>query len=149
MPKETKTHICNHNINDLFNLVADVESYPEFLPWCSAARIRKKNADFIVADLVICFKGITETYSSHVNLLKNQEEPEIIVKAIDGPFENLDNFWKFKKISENQTEITFEIDFTFKSKILNSLIGSFFKKAYEKMINAFEERANEIYGAGK
>jgi coenzyme Q-binding protein COQ10 len=106
-----------------------------------AARVREKTGKDILADLVVGFKGITETYTSRVHLKDN----EIDVEYINGPFETLENNWKFTKL-ENGSKINFYIKFQFKSKILQALIGGLFEAACHKMVNAFTERAKKLYG---
>ena len=126
----------------LFALVRDVEQYPEFLPWCLGARILEKNANVFTAELVISFKNFTENYISEVTL---NEFDNIDVKLIRGPFKYLKSSWTFKDSGAGGTIIDFNVEFEFKSKILQKLIGMVFEIAQKKMINAFEKRANEIY----
>ena len=136
-----------HNINDIYSLIVDIESYPEFIPWCSAARIVEDGDRQLVADLVISYKAFTEHYRSQVDMHPLKAgKAAVNVKMISGPFKFLKNDWKLKKVSENITEVDFYISFEFKSIILEKLIGVMFSKACDKMIKAFEERANELYG---
>lgn len=130
----------------MFDLVMDIEKYPEFLPWCLAAKITKTNSqNSQEADLVINFKGFTQKYSSNVRTSKTiHGELLISVAAIDGPFKNLVNAWEFKNTKDG-CEVKFFIDFEFKSMILGKMIGMIFQKATNKMIDAFEKRAHLIY----
>ena len=134
----------------MFDLVMDVEKYPQFLPWCLAAKITKRFPakefrDHLEADLAISFKGFTQKYSSDIRASKTIDNEFLIsVAAIDGPFKSLVNSWQFKDISGG-CEIEFFIDFEFRSMILGKMIGMIFEKATSKMIDAFEKRAQEIY----
>lgn len=138
----------NHNIHDIYNLIVEIEQYPEFLPWCSAARIIEENEHQLIADLVISYKAFTEHYRSQVDLFppNDHENAGVNVTMISGPFKFLKNDWKLKKVSESITEVDFYINFEFKSKMLEKLIGIMFSKACDKMIAAFEARADELYG---
>ena len=127
----------------LFDLVADIERYPEFLPWCRAARILERRENQLIAELVISFKHITEQYTSCVTL---HEPDRIDVTLVKGPFEHLENHWKF--IPANQgTTIEIDISFAFKSRLLDRLIGGLFERASQKMVAAFKERADILYGS--
>lgn len=125
----------------LYALVAQVEKYPEFIPWCTAARVREKTDENLLADLVVGFKGITENYTSRVHLKVN----EIDVEYVNGPFSVLENNWKFTPTA-NGTKINFYLKFQFKSQLLQALIGGLFEKAVHKMVSAFTERAKKLYG---
>ncbi len=146
MRTHTEEIISPYSPEQLYALVADVEKYPEFIPWCSAARVREKNTKDILADLVVGFKGITETYTSRVHLRDN----EIDIEYVNGPFEVLENNWKFTRLDDNNiggvTKINFYIKFQFKSKLLQALIGGLFEAACHKMVTAFTERAKKLYG---
>lgn len=143
MPKLQESTQLPFSKEQLFDLVLDIESYPEFLPWCKAARILPRDGDDIYADLVLNFKGFTEKYTSKITYNKPHS---ISVEMVEGPFEYLVNNWNFNIISENCTEIDFFIDFRFKSRIFELMIGAMFEKAQKKMAGAFLERANKIYG---
>lgn len=143
------TYSSKYSIEQLYQLVCDIEQYPEFLPWCSAARIIEESDDLIIADLIISYKAFSEHYRSKVELSPQKKgKAEIHVSMISGPFKYLHNHWKFKTSkSNNGTEIDFSIDFAFKSSLLETLIGIMFNKAAQKMVSAFENRANTLYGA--
>jgi len=126
----------------MFDLVAAVELYPEFLPWCKAARIRERKDDLIVADLVIGFKGVTERFTSRVTL--DSTIPKIDVSYEDGPFKYLENKWIFEK-SADGCVIDFYVDFEFRSRLLQGLMGLVFTEAVRKMVHAFEKRADALY----
>jgi len=143
-----------HNLNEiqqspyscqqLFDLVMDVEHYPQFLPWCRASRILERTEDKIVAELVISFKHITESYVSEIHW----ESPHSIdVKMVRGPFERLENHWKFIASPEGGSRIHLNLTFQFRSRILDSIIGLLFARASAKMIDAFRKRAEVLYGS--
>ena len=125
------------------DIILDVEKYPEFLPWCFKATLLSKAENELIAELTINFKLFTESYTSQIITTENKEGFEINVKAISGPFKKLTNFWSIKKLN-NDCEVNFSIDFEFKSTILDSVIGTLFSMATDKMINAFETRARYI-----
>ena len=144
MPKFTKTKKLLYSKSELCDLVLDIDSYSEFLPWCLASRINNKEDNLILADLVIGFKLFREKFTSEVIFTYPEE---ISVKYVDGPFKYMNNYWKFLSNNESkETEVFFDIDFEFKSVMFEKLIGTVFNKAADKMIDAFELRAKEIYG---
>ena len=140
--RHSEVKFLNHKPEDLFNLVSDIKKYPEFLPWCLGSRVKIINQNNLRADLIVGFKIYREVFKSNVILNKNKFE--INVEYLDGPFENLNNFWSFKK-KNNGCEISFLVDFTFNKRILNSVLETFFSEAVKKMVNAFEKRANYLY----
>lgn len=128
----------------LFDLVADVERYPEFLPWAMGARIRSRSENVIVADLIVGFKGIREKFTSEVTL--NRPEMRIDVKYREGPFRYLNNHWIFNEMPDGSCEIDFFVDFEFRSRILQKIMGVLFNEAVRRMVGAFEARAAQLYG---
>lgn len=136
-----------YSISQLYELVTDIEKYPEFLPWCSAARIIEETDSSIVADLIISFKAFTEHYRSQVELNPPKAgKAAVSVSLISGPFKYLNNNWKFKTLKNGGTLIEFYIDFEFKSALLQKLIGLLFNRACQKMVDSFEARAKELFG---
>jgi coenzyme Q-binding protein COQ10 len=133
-----------HTPEQLFDLVADVEKYPEFLPWCVGARIRSRDDDMLVADLIVGFKGVTEQFTSRVKL--DRSAMKIDVAYQDGPFKYLNNHWLFLNSKTGKCDIDFFIDFEFKSRILQALMGPLFNEAVRRMVGAFEDRAQQLYG---
>lgn len=129
--------------DQMFDLVADAQSYPQFLPWCVGVRIRDRRDDGYVADLLIGFKMLREKYTSRVVL--DRANHIVVVEYLDGPFRYLDNRWKFHPIEGGGTRIEFHINFEFKSRLLQSLIGKMFGEAVSVMVNAFEKRAHVLY----
>ena len=133
----------------MYALVADVGSYPDFLPWCSAARIRARWPDgareVIEADLVISFKVFREKFGSRVTL--DPDNWRIDVEYLDGPFRYLNNHWHFHGLEDGGCEVDFFVDFEFKSAVLQAVIGVVFNEAMQRIVRAFEERARKLYGS--
>ena len=138
-----ETRIMPYKADLIDQIIMDIEKYPEFLPWCQKARIISKSDDFLTAELSVEFKGFTEKYVSKVNRDVKNGEYFIEVVAISGPFKLLRNIWSIKEL-DNAAEVDFSIDFEFKSRILDLVIGMVFSTATEKMIGAFEARADEL-----
>lgn len=142
MREHNEEIISKYSAEQIYALVKDVESYPEFVPWCTGARIKEKTDEWIIADLIVGFKGFSEQYTSKVHLLDN----EIDIEYLKGPFSHLENRWLFEDLPDGGTKVSFMIKFKFKSKILQALIGGLFDVAVMKMMHAFETRAEEVYG---
>jgi coenzyme Q-binding protein COQ10 len=130
----------------LFALVADVGRYPEFLPWCKAARVLEEGAERMTADLVIGYKFFSEKFRSEVLL---DRPKRIKVNYLSGPLSRLSNQWEFTPKGKGATELSFEVDFDFHSPVLGSMMEMFFDKALMKMVAAFEKRAGQLYGLPK
>lgn len=141
MPSHYETKILPYTSQQLFDMVADVARYPEFLPWCSAARILEHTNNTFLAELIISYHHIKESYTSHVTLMPDRAIEVVMVK---GPFEYLTNQWKFTP-EDAQTRIDFSIDFQFRSKLLEKIMNGFFTKAAQKMMGAFTTRADFLY----
>lgn len=137
MPKLIHNISAPYDAKFLFDLVADIESYPEFLPWCIAARINDRKENILFAELVIKYKFFRSSYISKVTLIPNTE---IVVELVNGPFKNLHNHWKFTPTS-NGVDVEFMLDFTLKSNLLNNIITSEFDYYSNKLIDAFLKRA--------
>jgi coenzyme Q-binding protein COQ10 len=143
------TQISPYSPGQIFDLVIDIERYPEFLPWCRASRILKREEGRMLAELVVSFKHITESYVSNVVYRRpdiGSEEGFIDVTLVQGPFTRLENHWKFRLLPDGNTEISLHLTFQFRSRILDSIIGMLFGKASARMINAFKQRADALYG---
>ena len=140
--KHEERRIIKHTPSNLFKLVSDVQRYPEFLPWCLGARVKKNLKNNFEADLIIGFKIYKEIYSSEISL--DNINKKIIVNYKDGPFEYLENYWVFKD-NKNGCEVEFMVDFKFKSVFLQTLMETLFSEAVRRMVGAFEKRANELY----
>ena len=143
MPTHAEKRYLPFRPEQLFDPVADVEKYPDFLPWCVASRIRKREGDVFFADLVIGFKMIRERYTSRVSL--DRPAMRIDVRYTEGPFHHLTNHWVFEAAPDGGTMIDFYVDFEFKSKLLQKVIGSLFGEAVRLMVSSFEKRAGQLY----
>ena len=126
----------------MFDLVADVGSYRQFLPWVIATRVRSNSETEMLADMVVGFKSIRESFTSRVT----KDRPhEIRVHYVDGPLSDLDNIWLFRPYGNESCEIEFFVDFTFKNRMFEAVAGQYFDRAFRKMVTAFERRAAELY----
>ncbi len=128
----------------MYELVADVARYPEFLPWVSAIRIRKDDDIEMLADMVVGFKSLRETFTSRV--LKTPHR-SIVVDYLDGPMKHLHNIWKFENLAGGGSTVDFTVDFSFRNRMFEALAGQFFDSALRKMTTAFIDRADALYGA--
>ncbi|MFC4351413.1 type II toxin-antitoxin system RatA family toxin [Fodinicurvata halophila] len=146
MPVHAEKRKLPYTPRQLYDLVADVKRYPEFLPWCLAARIKSHEGNIILADLVIGFKMLRERFTSRVEL--HDEDPEnlrIDVSYVEGPFRYLNNHWSFLA-DEEGCLIDFYVDFEFRSKLLQRVMQPLFNEAVRRMVASFEARAKELYG---
>jgi coenzyme Q-binding protein COQ10 len=142
MPIHREKRILPYTPEQMYALVADVERYPEFLPWCVACRIRKQETpSSFIADLQVGFKMVREQFTSRVTL---DPQKAITVSYLTGPFEHLSNEWKFSP-APNGTEVDFFLSFEFRSRLLQTLIGVLFEEAVHRMVSAFETRAAKLY----
>jgi coenzyme Q-binding protein COQ10 len=147
MKTHQETRILPYTPEQMFNLVADVTRYPEFLPWCMGARIREQTPDMLLADLMIGFKMVREKFTSRVWL--HRAERRIDVEYINGPFRQLKNHWTFyddPTAGPHGCRIEFFLEFEFSSLMLQKLIGVLFHEAVRRMVAAFEARAKRLYG---
>ena len=143
MPGIRETRTLPYSAEQMFDLVADVERYPEFLPWVVATRVRSDAEHEMVADMLVGFKALREKFTSKVI----KERPHRLeVLYIDGPMRDLDNIWRFAPRADGGCEIDFCVDFAFKNKMFEMLAGQYFDRAFRKMAAAFEARADELYG---
>jgi len=141
MPRHAERRLLPHTPEQLFELVVDVERYPEFLPWCVATRVSGRRADGFMAEMVIGFKMFRERYVSRVDV----DRPyRIDVSHFRGPFKHLRNHWIFEP-AEGGCIVDFSVDFEFHSRLMERLIGSVFHEAVRRMVTAFERRAAELY----
>ena len=143
MPTHAERQIVPYPPDQLFDLVADVGKYPQFLPWCTAARVRSRSAVELVADITVGFGPFRETFTSRVTLDRPRE---INVSYENGPFRYLTNIWRFLP-DPLGCKIDFFVDFEFKNRILQMAIGAVFHEAVRVMVNAFQKRARDVYGA--
>jgi len=147
MPTHSETRRLPYSAEQMYDLVADVARYPEFLPWCAAARIRSRRpqgaAEVMEADLVISFKVFRERFGSRVTLWP--EEGRIDTEYLDGPFRYLKSNWRFEP-AEGGVDVSFFVDFEFRNRVLQGVIGMVFHDAMQRIVRAFERRAAELYG---
>lgn len=148
MPHHAETRILPYWAVQMFDLVADVARYPEFLPWTAAARVRSRTpcdgGEVMEADLVISFKVFRERFGSRVTLLPG--DGRILTEYIDGPFKHLKSVWSFKDRPEGGCDVSFEVDFEFRNAILAGIIGIVFNEAMSRVVRAFEARAAQLFG---
>jgi coenzyme Q-binding protein COQ10 len=144
MPTHAEKKLLPYTREQLFDLVADIERYPEFLPWCVGARIRERHGNEIVGDLLIGYKMVRERFTSRVVLGRPDR---IDVSYSEGPFKYLNNHWLFLPQPGGACLIDFYVDFEFRSKMLQKIMEMFFTEAVKRMVAAFEARAHRLYGA--
>ncbi len=150
MPQFSTKRRVRHAAGDMFDLVADVERYPEFVPLCAALKVRSREktgegCEIIVADMTVAYKLIHETFRSRVTL--DRPNLQILVEYIDGPFRHMENRWGFHPISDHECEVEFYIAYEFRSRVLGALMGAMFDAAFRRFAAAFERRADLVYAA--
>ncbi|MBL4758596.1 MAG: type II toxin-antitoxin system RatA family toxin [Rhizobiales bacterium] len=142
------SRIVSHSAEDMFNLVGDIECYPDFVPLCSKLRIIDETIDgdilVKIADMSVAFKALSETFRCKVT--EDRAANEIVVEYLDGPFRSLRNVWTFTDTDPGKSKVHFFIAYEFKSRMLQMVAGSVFDRAFSKFSDAFESRADEIYG---
>lgn len=144
MPGIRETRQVPYSAEQMFDLVADVGRYKEFLPWVIATRVRSDSETEMVADMVVGFKSFRESFTSRVT----KRRPEMIdVIYVDGPLRDLDNEWHFTDLPEGGCRIDFSVEFTFKNRVFEALAGQYFDRAFRKLVSAFEARAETLYGS--
>jgi coenzyme Q-binding protein COQ10 len=148
MPQYETTRRVAHSPENMFALVADVEKYPQFLPMCEALSVRsrreREGISLLVADMTVGYKAIRETFTSQVVL--RPDKNLIDVRYVDGPFKHLENRWTFEPADDGGCIIHFFITYEFRSRILGAMMGAMFDRAFRKFAEAFEKRADEVYG---
>ena len=149
MPTFRSSRQVRHSPADMFNLVADVEKYPLFLPLCEALKVRRRTmsddgVEILIADMSVGYRAIHETFTSRVTL--DSSNLKILVEYLDGPFSRMQNRWTFRPIGDEACEVEFFIDYEFKSRTLALLMGAMFDTAFRRFATAFETRADQVYG---
>src|SRR5262249_52680913 len=149
MPRFSSKRRVNHSASKMFDLVADVERYPEFVPLCSALKVRQRmekpdGTEVLVADMTVTFKLVKESFTSRVTL--DRANLKILVEYLQGPFSNLENRWTFEPKGDDVCDVGFFLSYEFKSRMLAMLMGSMFDAAFARFSAAFEKRADAIYG---
>jgi coenzyme Q-binding protein COQ10 len=148
MPQFASSRHVRHSAEDMFELVADVERYPEFVPLCRALKLRKRieepnGTEVLIADMTVAYKLVRETFTSRVTL--DRANREIRVEYLQGPFSRLENRWQFRPTGERSCEVTFFISYEFRSRTLGLLMGTLFDAAFRRFAAAFEHRADLVY----
>src|SRR5580704_15855407 len=149
MPQFSSKRRVHHSAPQMFDLVADVERYPEFVPLCRSLKIRQRTpgpdgTEIVIADMTVAFKLVREAFTSRVTL--DRPNLKILVEYLQGPFSNLENRWTFEPKSENACDVGFYLAYEFKSRMLAILMGTMFDAAFQRFAAAFEKRADMIYG---
>ena len=149
MPRFSSKRRVHHTAPQMFDLVADVERYPEFVPLCQSLRVRQRTArpdgtEIVVADMTVSFKLVRESFTSRVTL--DRANLKIMVEYLKGPFSNLENRWTFEPRSETDCDVGFFLSYEFKSRMLAMLMGTMFDAAFQRFAAAFEKRADAVYG---
>lgn len=149
MPQFETIRRVRHSAQQMFDLVADVDRYPEFLPMCEALTVRsrkeREGATLLIADMTVGYRMIRETFTTQV--LLRPADQAIDVKYLEGPFRRLDNRWRFEPVGDaNACDVHFFIDYEFRSRTLGLLMGSMFDMAFRRFSEAFEKRADKVYG---
>src|SRR6516162_2068931 len=147
MPQfSTKRHV-QHSASEMFDLVANVERYPQFVPLCRSLRVRKRSTErgkeIVIADMTVAYKLIYETFTSRVTL--DRSDLEILVEYLEGPFRKMNNRWRFHPAEEGACDVEFFISYEFRSRTLGLLMGAMFDAAFRRFSAAFERRADQIY----
>jgi len=149
MPKFSSKRRVRHTAPQMFDLVADVERYPEFVPLCQSLKIRQRTpqpdgTEIVVADMTVSFKLVRESFTSRVTL--DRPNLKILVEYLKGPFSNLENRWSFEAKSDIECDVGFYLAYEFKSRVLALLMGTMFDAAFARFAAAFERRADVVYG---
>lgn len=144
MPGIHEAYALPYSAEQMFDLVADVGRYQEFLPWVVATRVKSDSETEMVADMLVGFKQLREKFTSRVI---KQRPDKIEVHYLDGPMKDLDNRWLFRPFPDGGCEVDFCVDFTFRNAMFEALAGQYFDRAFRKMVAAFEARAHELYGS--
>jgi coenzyme Q-binding protein COQ10 len=148
MPQFTTRRRVRHSAADMFDLVADVEHYPEFVPLCRSLRVKNRipepeGVEILVADMTVAYKFVQERFTSRVTL--DRPSLQILVEYLEGPFSKLENRWSFRPTDDHACEVEFFISYEFKSRTLGMLMGSMFDMAFRRFASAFEKRADLVY----
>jgi coenzyme Q-binding protein COQ10 len=143
MPGVREVRRLPYGAEQMFDLVADVGRYGEFLPWVIATRVTSDEESEMVADMLVGFKALREKFTSRV---EKRRPEEIRVHYLDGPLRDLDNRWLFRALGEGECEVDFSVDFSFHNSLFEKMAGQYFDRAFRKMVSAFEERAAQLYG---
>ena len=138
-----KSALVAYDASDMFNIVDDIESYPDFLPWCGAASVESRSADEVQASIQISHSGINKSFTTHNRLQKGKM---IEIQLVNGPFKHLHGFWQFKKLGDSGCKVILNLEYEFANKIMSLAIGPVFSQIASSLVDAFCKRADELYG---
>ena len=149
MPQFSTKRRVRHTAANMFDLVADVERYPEFVPLCRALTVKSRtpkegDVEVLIADMTVAYKVVRETFTSRVTL--DRPNLSILVEYLSGPFSHLQNRWNFRPVNEHACDVEFFIAYEFRSRVLAALMGTMFDAAFRRFAAAFEQRADQVYG---
>jgi len=149
MPSFSTKRRVHHDAAQMFDLVADIEKYPEFVPLCQSLRVKSRSTkgegvEVLVADMTVAYKMVRETFTSRVTL--DRANLEILVEYLSGPFSHMENRWHFRPLGSQSCDVEFFIDYEFRSRMLAMLMGAMFEVAFRRFAAAFEARADQVYG---
>src|SRR3954465_7481731 len=150
MPRFSTRRRVRHAAVEMFDLVADVDRYPEFVPLCRALKVKSRvdkeeDIEVLVADMTVAYKLVRETFTSRVTL--DKPKLQILVEYLSGPFSHLQNRWAFRAVDEHACDVEFFIEYEFRSRVLAALMGAMFDAAFRRFADAFEKRADQVYGS--
>ncbi len=143
MPTIQKSALVNHSAREMYELVNDIESYPEFLPWCRATRVLERTEDTVKASIEIKH-GAVEKWFTTINRI--QPGKMIEMRLVEGPFRHLEGFWRFHELDENACKVTLDMEFEYASRMLGLVIGPVFGRIVNTLVDAFCQRADQVYG---
>lgn len=143
MPTVSKSALVNHSAADMYQLVDDVEAYPQFLPWCGGARVTSRNEDEVLAAIDIAYGAVHKSFSTRNRLQKNKM---IEVRLVEGPFKHLHGYWRFDTLGENACKVSFDLDYAFSNKLIGLAVGPVFSQIANTLVDSFCQRANALYG---
>jgi len=149
MPQFSTKRRVAHSAVEMFDLVADTENYPQFVPLCESLRVKSRTpkgegVTVLVADMTVAYKLVRQTFTSRVTL--DKPSLKILVEYVNGPFRHMQNRWAFHPAGEQACDVEFFIDYEFKSRMLGMLMGTLFDTVFRRMASAFEQRADVVYG---
>jgi coenzyme Q-binding protein COQ10 len=149
MPEFSTKRRVRHSAGDMFDLVADIERYPEFVPLCQSMRVRRRlpepeGVEIVMAEMGVAYKLVRQNFTSRVTL--DRANLQILVEYIEGPFSRMQNRWRFRPLSEQSCDVEFFISYEFRSRTLAMLMGAMFETAFRRFAQAFEQRADQVYG---
>lgn len=143
MTSIVKSALVEYSASDMYELVCDIESYPQFLPWCGGATINEKTDEVVTASIVIDYKGINKSFTTR-NRLQHNKMMEM--RLLDGPFKKLHGYWKFENLDENASKITLDLEFEFSNRLVAMALGPVFENIANNFVDQFRKRADQVYG---